>query len=193
MPAKPLLRLGIVSFLVLFSVLAAQAQHFNGAKALDYTREFVSIGPRWPTSPGHAKAEAFLRSHFQSNHDQFEEDAFFANTPIGPVTMRNFIVRFPGAKPGVIVLATHYETNYPLSNINFVGANDGGSTTGLLLAIADHAPRAGRPIPRQKTPRLLGLAALLRWRRAVFQTWSQLRCAFGSRHLASKWGQRRNP
>jgi glutaminyl-peptide cyclotransferase len=51
--------------------------------------------------------------------------------------MRNFIVRFPGKKDGVIVLATHYETNYPLRNINFVGANDGGSTTGLLMAIAD--------------------------------------------------------
>ena len=49
----------------------------------------------------------------------------------------NFIVRFPGKKPGVIVLGTHYETNYPLRNINFVGANDGASTTGLLMAIAD--------------------------------------------------------
>ena len=35
-----------------------------------------------------------------------EEDAFTANTPIGPVPMRNFIVRFPGKKDGVIVLAT---------------------------------------------------------------------------------------
>ena len=51
--------------------------------------------------------------------------------------MRNFIVRFPGKKDGVIVLGTHYETNYPLRNINFVGANDGASTTGLLMAIAD--------------------------------------------------------
>ena len=51
--------------------------------------------------------------------------------------MRNFIVRFPGKKDGVIVLATHYETNYPLRNINFVGANDGAATTGLLLAIGD--------------------------------------------------------
>jgi len=51
--------------------------------------------------------------------------------------MRNFIVRFPGKKDGVIVLSTHYETNYPLRTINFVGANDGASTTGLLLAIAD--------------------------------------------------------
>ena len=35
------------------------------------------------------------------------------------------------------MLATHYETNYWLRNINYVGANDGGSTTGLLMAIAD--------------------------------------------------------
>ena len=137
------------------------AQHFNGAKALEYAREFVAIGPRWPTGPGHLKAEDFLRDHFK--HDQLEEDTFTADTPIGPVPMRNFIVRFPGKKDGVIVLATHYETNYWLRNINFVGANDGGSTTGLLMAIADQLRAAdGR---RQKARRLLGLAALRRRRR----------------------------
>ena len=52
------------------------------------------------------------------------------------------------------MLATHYETNYPLRNINFVGANDGASTTGLLLAIADQL--------RGKTAgRLFRLAGLL--------------------------------
>ena len=70
--------------------------HFNGGKAYEYAREFAAIGPRWPTGPGHVKAEAFLRDHFQ--HDQLEEDTFTADTPIGPVTMRNFIVRFPGQK-----------------------------------------------------------------------------------------------
>ena len=89
---------------------SAAQQHFNGAKALEYAQQFVSIGPRWPTSPGHLKAEAFLRNQFK--HDQLEEDTFTANTPIGPVAMRNFIVRFPGKKDGVIVLGSHYETNY---------------------------------------------------------------------------------
>src|SRR5262249_47487528 len=123
--------------------MTAQAQHpsagsgraFDGAKAYEYARAFAAIGPRWPTGPGHVKAEDFLRSHFL--HDPREEDTFTANTPIGPVPLRNFIVRFAGTKPGVIVLGTHYETNYPLKNINFVGANDGAATTGLLLAIAD--------------------------------------------------------
>ncbi len=159
-------------------VLPAQT-HFNGAKALDYARQFVAIGPRWPTSPGHQKAEDFLRSQFK--HDQLEEDTFTATTPIGPVAMRNFIVRFPGKKDGVIVLGTHYETNYPLRTINFVGANDGGSTTGLLLAIADQL--------RGKT--LDGYSVWLVFfdGEEAFQTWSKSDSTYGSRHLAARWGR----
>jgi glutaminyl-peptide cyclotransferase len=166
--------------LVLLAPFAAQAQqHFNGAKALEYARQFVAIGPRWPTSQGHLKAEAFLRDHFR--RDQVEEDTFTANTPIGPVAMRNFIVRFPGKKNGVIVLATHYETNYPLRNINFVGANDGGSTTGLLMAIADQL--------RGKT--LDGYSVWLVFfdGEEAIQSWSRSDSTYGSRHLASKWGR----
>jgi Zn-dependent M28 family amino/carboxypeptidase len=157
-------------------------QHFNGAKALEYTRQFVSIGPRWPTSQNHAKAEAFLRDHFK--HDQLEEDAFTANTPIGPVAMRNFIVRFPGKKDGVIVLATHYETNYPLRNINFVGANDGGSTTGLLLAIADQL-RAQTAAGRK----LDGYAVWLLFDdgEEAIQNWTDSDSTYGTKHLAAKW------
>jgi glutaminyl-peptide cyclotransferase len=47
-------------------------------------------------------------------------------------------VKFPGKKDGIIVLATHYETNYWLKDTTFVGANDGASTTGLLIEIANH-------------------------------------------------------
>jgi glutaminyl-peptide cyclotransferase len=158
--------------------LAAQG-HFNGERAMQYTREFVAIGPRWPTSPGHAKAEAYLRAHFQ--HDQVEEDTSTADTPIGPVALRNFIVKFPGKKPGIIVLGTHYETNYPLRNINFVGANDGGSTTGLLMAIADTL--RGKPND--------GYSIWLVFfdGEEAFQSWSQSDSTYGSRHLAAKWGR----
>ena len=89
---------------------------FDGARALEYTRQFVAIGPRWLGSPGHVKAEAFIRDQFR--HDQLEEDTFTAKTSVGPETMHNFIVKFPGKKDGIIVLASHYETNYPLRNIH---------------------------------------------------------------------------
>ncbi|MGA3263787.1 MAG: M28 family peptidase [Terracidiphilus sp.] len=171
--------------LLLIAPLAVPAQsHFNGVKALEYARQFVAIGPRWPTSPGHLKAEEFLRNHFQ--HDQLEEDAFTANTPIGPVAMRNFIVRFPGKKDGVIVLATHYETNYWLKNINFVGANDGGSTTGLLMAIADqlHAQTASGK-------KLDGYSVWLVFfdGEEAIQSWTDSDSTYGSRHLAARWGR----
>ena len=174
------LRSGLACLALAAAALAAPAQqHFNGAKALEYARQFVAIGPRWPTSQGHLKAEQFLRSQFQ--HDQLEEDTFTADTPIGPVAMRNFIVRFPGKKNGVIVLGTHYETNYPLKNINFVGANDGGSTTGLLLAIADQL--------RGKT--LDGYSVWLVFfdGEEAIQSWSRSDSTYGSRHLAVKWAR----
>jgi glutaminyl-peptide cyclotransferase len=170
---------------LLSASLAAQAQsHFNGTKALEYARQLVAIGPRWPISPGHLKAEEFLRN--QLKHDQVEEDTFTANTPIGPLDMRNFIVRFSGKKDGVIVLSTHYETNYPLRNINFVGANDGASTTGLLLAIADQL-RADEL--RGKT--LDGYSVWLVFfdGEEAIQTWSASDSTYGSRHLAAKWGR----
>jgi hypothetical protein len=184
-PGKTQLWIGFALALLLLTPLAAPAQtHFNGAKALEYARQFVSIGPRWPTSPGHVKAEAFLRNQFR--RDPLEEDAFTASTPIGPVPMRNFIVRFPGKKDGVIVLATHYETNYWLRNINFVGANDGGSTTGLLMAIGDQL--------REATAHGKKLDGYSIWLvffdgEEAIQNWSRSDSTYGSRHLAAKWGR----
>jgi glutaminyl-peptide cyclotransferase len=174
------LRRFFLLFLALTAVLGtgAEAQaDLNGARALTYTREFVSVGPRWIGSPGHAKAEAFIRKQFE--HDQLEEDTFTATTPEGPMPMRNFIVRFPGKKDGVIVIATHYETNYPLRDINFVGANDGGSTTGLLIELANHL--RGRTLD--------GYSVWLVFfdGEEAIQQWSHSDSLYGSRHLAAKW------
>jgi Zn-dependent M28 family amino/carboxypeptidase len=171
--------------LVCTTALAAPAQQrFNGGRAYEYARDFAAIGPRWPTSAGHAKAEAFLRAHLQ--HDPVEEDTFTADTPIGPVNMRNFIARFPGKKDGAIVLATHYETNYYLRNINFVGANDGAATTGLLMAIADQlrARTAGGK-------KLDGYSVWLVFfdGEEAIRSWSESDSTYGSRHLAAKWGR----
>jgi Zn-dependent M28 family amino/carboxypeptidase len=100
--------------------------------------------------------------------------------------MRNFIVRYPGKKSGVIVLGSHYETNYPLRSIHFVGANDGASTTGLLMAIGDRLHAAttdGR--------KLDGYSVWLVFfdGEEAFYTWSRSDSTYGSRHLAAKWGR----
>jgi len=175
----------IAAGLLVLAPLAAQAQaHFSGNKAWSYAQQFVAIGPRWPGSQGHMKAEAFLRDHFKN--DKLEEDTFTANTPIGPVAMRNFIVRYPGKKDGAIVLATHYETNYSLRMINFVGANDGGSTTGLLLAIADKLR-----LQTAGGKKLDGYSVWLVFDdgEEAFNFWTDSDSTYGTKHLAAKWGR----
>ena len=63
--------------LILLAPLAAPAQqHFNGAKAYEYARQFAAIGPRWPTGPGHAKAEQFLREKFPKWRVEYSLDRY---------------------------------------------------------------------------------------------------------------------
>jgi Zn-dependent M28 family amino/carboxypeptidase len=157
--------------------MAENRPQFDGAKALAYTREYVAIGPRWIGSPGHAKAEAFLKEQFR--HDQLEEDTFTTDTPAGAMTMHNFMVKFPGKKDGIIVLASHYETNYPLRNIPYVGANDGGSTTGLLIEMANYL--------RGRTLDGYSVWLVFTDGEEAIKSWSDTDSVYGSRHLAVKW------
>jgi glutaminyl-peptide cyclotransferase len=161
----------------LSSARAQDLPQFDGKRALDYTRQFVAVGPRWIGSPGHAKAEAFLKTQFR--RDQLEEDTFTTNTPAGPMEMHNFIVRFPGKKDGVIVLASHYETNYPLRDIHYIGANDGGSTTGLLIEMANYL--------RGKTLDGYSVWLLFTDGEEAIKSWTDADSVYGSKHLAEKW------
>ncbi|MGH9576348.1 MAG: M28 family peptidase, partial [Terriglobales bacterium] len=144
-------------------------------RAMRYVREVVAFGSRPPGSRGHRRLEAYLRAHLKNDH--LEEDAFTASTPAGDLPMRNFIARFPGTKDGVIVIASHYETNLPLKN--FVGANDSGSSTGLLLELAHHLRGKKRD----------GYSVWLVWfdGEEAIREWSPTDSLYGSRHLAARW------
>jgi len=133
--------------------LPLHAQHaVTGTEVLHLTQQFVDAAPRRPVgSQGHVAAENFIKAHFtaEAKRGNFIDDAFYvSHTPAGPFTMHNYIVKYPSTNPakkdGIIVLASHYETNYPLKDINFVGANDGACTTALLIALGayyrDHPP-----------------------------------------------------
>jgi Zn-dependent M28 family amino/carboxypeptidase len=155
---------------------AARIQ-FNGARAYQYAQDIVNCGPRWIGSQGHVCAENFLKKQFAK--DTLEEDTFAANTPAGMMTMHNFIVKFPGKKPGVIVLASHYETNYPLRNIHYVGANDGASTSGLLIELGN--------LLRGRTLDGNSIWLVFFDGEETIQQWSATDSLYGSRHLAAKW------
>ena len=132
--------------LLLIFAATTQAQHpVTGAEVLTLTKQYLAAAPhRAVTTPGHAAAEKFIRDHFapEAAHGNFIADTFTASTPIGAVPMTNFIVKFPSTNPakrdGIIVMASHYETNYPLQSIGFVGADDGACTTALLIALGQY-------------------------------------------------------
>src|SRR2546426_5765877 len=83
-----------------------------------YTTLFRSIG-----SANHKKLEAYILSHLKG--DTVEDDAFTADTPEGTFPVRNIMAKFPGTRDGIIVIAGHYDTNYPLRNTGYVGAKIG--------------------------------------------------------------------
>ncbi len=150
----------------------------NPTRAFQYVKDYVAIGSRKPGSPGHAKAEQFIKSHLAG--DTVEVDSFTATTPVGEFPIHNIIAKFPGKKDGIIVIAGHYETNYPLSN-NFVGANDSGSDTGLMLELANQF----------RGKQLEGYSIWLLWTdgEEAFVKWSETDSLYGTRHLAQKWQQ----
>jgi glutaminyl-peptide cyclotransferase len=108
---------------------------FDSARAMQYVKEIVAFGPRPIGSATHKKVEDYLLAHLKG--DEVENDIFTADTPEGKFPVHNIIAKFPGTKDGIIVIASHYDTNYPLRNTSFVGANDGGSSSALLLELAN--------------------------------------------------------
>jgi Zn-dependent M28 family amino/carboxypeptidase len=157
---------------------------FSGEAAYDLTRQYIAAAPhRWIGSPDHAKAEEFIRSHFtaEAAKGNFEIDSFSASTPAGLLPMKNFIVKYPGKKDGIIVVASHYETNYPLRDINFVGANDGGATTALLIEL-------GRYL-RANPPQGYSVWLVFDDGEEAIQSWSDRDSLYGTRHLAARWSQ----
>jgi glutaminyl-peptide cyclotransferase len=150
----------------------------NGNHVMQYVKEVVAIGSRPVGSPGHAKLEQYILSKLKGV--DVEQDKFTAQTPVGKFPINNIIAKFPGRKDGIIVVAGHYDTNYPLPKA-YVGANDGGSSTALLLALADQF----------RGKEMDGYSVWLVWTdgEEAFVKWSDTDSLYGTRHLAQKWQQ----
>jgi glutaminyl-peptide cyclotransferase len=169
------------SNLALVALLAPAlwAADFSGAAALEFTRKAQSFGPRPAGSTANQKLQTYIESQLKPLGCQLSFDAFTAQTPVGPVPMRNIIARFSGSSGQALVITGHFDSK-PMPGRVFLGANDGGSSTGFLLELA-HVVSS---MPRREDILLVWLDG-----EEAFGEWSDTNGTFGSRHLAEKWGR----
>ncbi|MGP0565717.1 MULTISPECIES: M28 family peptidase [unclassified Nitrospina] len=114
----------------------------------DHLTELCEIGPRYPGSEGHAKTRAYIRKVAESYADSWKEQAFVARVGYAEeLPLYNYELTFKGTgdKPPIL-LGAHYDTR-PFADEEsdpqkearpIVGANDGGSGTAVLLAMAQY-------------------------------------------------------
>jgi glutaminyl-peptide cyclotransferase len=168
---------GCISLLVTALALPVAAADFSGTAALDFTRRAVEFGPRPPGSEANRKLQAYILAQLKMSGSEVTEDPFTAQTPKGPIAMKNIIARFPGKSGRGIAITGHFDTKL-FPGRNFVGASDGGSSTGFLLELS-------RVLAHQ--PRVDDVYLVFFDGEEAFGEWTDTDSLYGSRHLADKW------
>jgi len=167
--------------LILGLAATAPAGGVSGASALEFTRRAVAFGPRPPGSAVNIALQNYIIAELRKDGCEIIEDAFTAKTPQGMIAMKNIIAKFPGKGPAhrAIAITGHFDTKY-FPGRKFVGASDGGSSTGLLLELA-------RVLAHQ--PRIDDVYLAFFDGEEAFGEWSDTDSLYGSRHLAARWRQ----
>ena len=112
-------------------------QEISGEKALAHVQRLVDFGPRPSGSEAIEKSRHYIEDQLSRSGWQVKRQAFTDHTPRGKVQFVNLIAQFPrqGKAAPLFLLCSHYDTK-TFDAIKFVGANDAGSSTGLLLELA---------------------------------------------------------
>ena len=108
----------------------------SGENALKHVQRLVDLGPHPPASAAIEKARAYIESELKRCGWSVTRQKFTDVTPRGKVEFVNLVATFAtgSAKP-MFLLCSHYDTKV-FDTFPFLGANDGGSSTGLLLEVA---------------------------------------------------------
>jgi glutaminyl-peptide cyclotransferase len=149
---------------------------FDGKRAYDQVAKQVNFGARPPGSAAIAKLQDYLETELKSYGCAVETDSFSADTPDGRVPMKNILVKIPGERQGIILLGTHYDTK---KMDNFVGADDAGSSTGVLLELA-------RLLCKQPPGRYAVWIAFFDAEEAFNKEWRDPDNTYGSRQMAAR-------
>jgi Zn-dependent M28 family amino/carboxypeptidase len=109
---------------------------FSGENALAHVQALVDFGPRPPGTPAIEKTREYLVKQLELSRWKVTRQTFTDNTPRGKIEFVNLLATYGGkdSAPSFLV-CSHYDTK-TFETARFVGANDGGSSTGVLLELA---------------------------------------------------------
>lgn len=190
MTVKSLLHYSTIPFLLVLLLGCHRAEksaatgvkiwaEFSGDRAFAHVQQLVDLGPRPPQSDALEKTRVYIDHQLRLAGWTVERQEFADETPRGLVRFANLIARFhaPGKIPPSFLLCSHYDTKI-FDTFRFVGANDAGSSTGLLLETA-------RALGRY--PDLAAKVQLVFFDgEEAFETFSETDGLYGSRHFAKQ-------
>jgi hypothetical protein len=116
------------------------AADFSGDNAFKHVKAIVDIGPRPPTSEGYEKTLQYLEKEFTANGWNTARQKFTRSTAKGLVEFTNLLARHKTGeadwtKSTPVVISGHLDSKR-MEAFQFVGANDGASSTGVILELA---------------------------------------------------------
>ena len=113
-------------------------EEFSGQAALRHVQRLVDLGPRPPGSNAIERSRVYITKQLALSGWHVTKQTFSDETPRGKVEFVNLVARYASSDVKIVpvfLLCSHYDTKV-FDSIRFVGANDGGSSTGALIEIA---------------------------------------------------------
>lgn len=121
---------------------AGLGEDFSGARAHRHVAQLVAVGPRPPSSSGYQQALRLVETRLGESGWRCTRQTFLAETPAGLISFTNLLARLTPPDGGeidwqestAVVIGGHLDSK--AFDFPFVGANDGGSSTGILIELA---------------------------------------------------------
>jgi glutaminyl-peptide cyclotransferase len=178
---------GLILFMAGFAATEARCagaeslwKNFSGEDAFTHVKRLVELGPRPAGSAALEKSRVYITQQLKAFGWNVNRQTFSAKTPRGTMTFANLIATFrspDGSVSPSFLLCSHYDTK-TFDTFSFVGANDGGSSTGLIIEMA--RVLATQPALAAKTELVFFDGE------EAFENFTETDGLYGSRHFADE-------
>jgi len=122
-------------FAVSCSRQPSKAPSVDSALAYSLVKALVGFGPRPSGSENNFRQIDFIAETASKFGASVKVQKFAALTPCGEMQFANVIAEVKGQRPEFLIVGSHFDTKKLEDAPDFIGANDGASSTGLLLAM----------------------------------------------------------